>query len=114
MKVIIAGSRNITNINIDEIIKKSKFDITTLLCGMAKGIDSLSYMWAMKNNIHIIKYYPDWNKYGVAAGPIRNKKMVDYADALIAVWDGVSKGTKSTINFAKEKGIQIYIEKVIK
>jgi len=112
MKVIICGGRNINEYDIDKVVNNSGFKITTLICGMAKGVDSLGYMWAMKNNIHIIKYYPDWNKYGAGAGPIRNKEMVNNADGVIAIWDEISRGTKSTITLAKKKGIPVYIERI--
>ena len=47
----------------------------------------------------------DWDKYGKSAGFIRNKEMVDIADAAIIFWDGDSKGTKDTIERVQNKGI---------
>lgn len=46
-------------------------------------------------NFPIKKFYPDWGKHGKAAGPIRNKQMAEYADALLLIWDGESKGSKN-------------------
>ena len=40
---------------------------------------------------------PRWNRYGRKAGILRNRKMAKYADALIAVWDGLSRGTANMI-----------------
>jgi hypothetical protein len=47
---------------------------------------------------------PQWNIHGLAAGPIRNQEMVRLGDAVIAVWDGKSRGTASTISYAKVSG----------
>ena len=54
---------------------------------------------------------PDWAKFGKAAGPIRNKTMAENGDALIAVWDGTSRGTKSMIDLAQKLGLKVFIYK---
>ncbi len=51
----------------------------------------------------------DWDAHGKAAGPIRNKTMIDKADGLIAFWDGKSRGTKNCIECATDKGIPVLI-----
>lgn len=51
----------------------------------------------------------DWGKHGKKAGPIRNKAMIDDADALVAFWDGKSRGTKNCIRCATDKGIPVLI-----
>ena len=51
----------------------------------------------------------DWNKHGRAAGPMRNKQMADYADVLIAVWDGQSKGTKNMIDQMNKLNKPVFI-----
>lgn len=132
MKVIIAGDRNIKNVDdIANAVEKSGFEITTVLCGEAKGADKLGDEWAKTNKIPV-KYYPaQWNKldvegavvkerqnpfnkkmekYNQAAGSIRNQEMVDNADALIALQNlGTSPGTQDCIKRAKKKGIKIYV-----
>ena len=98
MKVIIAGTRNITDKKaVEEAIKESGFEITELVCGMARGVDELGFDWAEANDISIRKFYPNWKKFYKAAGKVRNREMAFYADALIAVWDENSKGTKHMI-----------------
>lgn len=60
-----------------------------------------------------MKVFPaDWNKYGKKAGPIRNKKMANYAEALLAIWDGKSCGTKNMIQQAKENNLRIYVHRI--
>lgn len=98
MKVIIAGSRSLQSWKaVKNAVKRSGFEITEVVSGGAFGIDMLGEKWAAENNIPIKQFRPDWKKYGRSAGPIRNKEMAKYADALIAIWDKKSKGTKNMI-----------------
>lgn len=109
MRVIIAGSRTITNpIEVEKAITASGFQITDVICGGAKGVDQLGQIWAAAHNISLRFFYPDWNQYGDAAGPIRNSIMADNADALILVWDGKSLGSQNMLTTATKKGLKVY------
>jgi hypothetical protein len=111
MKTIIAGSRFITDYDlVKSAIKESEFVITEVVSGLAPGIDTLGIEWAKENNIKWCGFQANWNEFGKAAGPKRNQKMADYADALIAIWDGSSKGTKDMIDRAKKKGLKVFIK----
>lgn len=101
MKVIIAGCRDWTASyrRIDECVEKSGFNVTEEVCGGADGIDTSGAKWAKQSGILVKIFSADWTKYGRAAGPIRNAQMAEYADALIAFWDGKSRGT---LNMIKE------------
>jgi len=115
MKTIIAGSRNITDqIIVDRAVFLSGFqrDITEVVCGMATGVDLLGQQWAINHNIPVKEMPANWYKYGRAAGHKRNWEMAEYADALIAVWDGESPGTRSMIKYAKELRLQVYVHYV--
>lgn len=102
MKVIIAGSRTITDRKlVEEAIEASCFSITEVVCGMARGVDTVGFNWAKDNNIPVKEFPADWEKYGRAAGPIRNKQMAEYADALIAVMAPNSKGTQNMVETAR-------------
>ena len=106
MKTIIAGSRTITDLKLlEEAISYSNFKITEVVYGCASGVDLLGKIWAQANNITISTFPADWNKYGKKAGMIRNQEMADYAEALIAIWDGPSKGTLDMIKKAKKNKI---------
>lgn len=110
MKVIIAGSRGITDDNlIREAIYKSGFNVTEVVSGHAIGVDRAGEAYAQLNNLKVTLFIPDWNKHGRGAGFIRNEQMAEYADALIAIWDGESKGTKHMIDIAKKKNLQVYV-----
>jgi len=110
MKTIIAGGRNLKDeAMVLQAIDKSGFVISELVCGMAQGIDLIAKAWAQNLKIAITEFPADWKRYGRAAGPIRNQQMADYADALIAIWDGKSPGTKSMIRNAQIKGLNVYV-----
>lgn len=113
MRVIIAGSRDITNYNaLLQAIADSGFEITTVISGAARGVDKLGEIYASENQIDCELYPPDWNKYGKSAGHRRNADMANVADALIALWDGESRGTKSMIEIANKKGLHVHIHYV--
>jgi hypothetical protein len=110
MKVIIAGGRDFTNYAlVEDAIKCSAFEITQVVSGKAKGVDTLGEVWALANNIPVEAFPADWSQHGRAAGPIRNREMAEYADALIAIWDGESKGTANMIQQARNKRLNVFI-----
>ena len=111
MKTIIAGSRNITDVKVvTRAIERSGIKISLVLSGKAKGVDILGELWARENNISVEGFLPDWKRYGRAAGLKRNIEMIENADALIAIWDGKSRGTAHTIKEARKKGIFVFVE----
>ncbi len=110
MKTIIAGSRSITSYPIVcAAITNSKFKITEIVSGTARGVDRLGEEYAIYFNTPIKRMPANWGKYGKSAGPIRNREMAEYADALIAVWDGKSKGTANMIEVSKEFGLKVFV-----
>ena len=112
MKTIIAGSRTF----MDYKLLLSKVDhyrkdheITEIVSGGADGADHMGELYAHSNGITLKVFPADWKTHGRAAGPIRNKQMADYADCLIAVWDGQSKGTKNMIETMHKQKKPVYI-----
>lgn len=110
MKTIIAGSRTITDYKLlCEAIRKSGFDITEVVSGVARGVDALGERYAADNGIPTRRFPANWNEHGRAAGPIRNGEMAKYADALTALWDGQSRGTRDMLHKAYSHGLAIYL-----
>ena len=113
MKVILAGSRTITDIEaLHTAIRESGFEITEVVCGEASGVDRLGRWWAGQHGIPVASFPADWTKDGHRAGYKRNQRMAAYADALIAVWDGESVGTPHMIGVALAAGLKIHIHTV--
>ena len=113
MKVIIAGGRDYHEYEtLLEAIKESQFDITTVVSGGAKGVDALGERYADEMNKELNVFEADWATHRRAAGPIRNRKMSENAEALIAIWDGQSRGTKNMIETATKKGLLVYVKRI--
>lgn len=72
-----------------------------IVSGGASGADHMARDVAYRDSYLYTEFKPEWKKYGRKAGAIRNKKIVDYCDKLVAFWDGKSKGTKISIEMAK-------------
>ena len=117
-KVIVAGCRNYTDYPqarefIDNCIRNIRKEYTLVfISGGCKGADALGERYALENGFKIERYNAMWDKYGKAAGPLRNKQMVLLCDYIICFWDGKSRGTKSTIKFAIQMGKPIKIKKI--
>jgi len=97
MKTIIAGSRGWIY-DITEVLD-SHPEITEVVSGLAKGPDTLGKLWAKERGIPVKEFPADWDTFGRKAGPLRNTQMGDYADQLIAFWDGNSSGTRHMIKY---------------
>ena len=110
-RIIIAGGRNFNDYNllkekVDNIISdKRKTHQIYIVSGKARGADSLGEKYANENGLNIMEFPADWDKHGRSAGYKRNVEMAVNADALIAFWDGESRGTKHMIDIAKEKNL---------
>lgn len=111
-KVIIAGGRDFKD---SELLERTcngylqdKADIE-IVSGGAKGADELAIHYSKKYKFELTVIPANWTLYGKSAGPIRNRKMAMYADALIVFWDGKSRGSKNMIETAKEFGIPVRV-----
>lgn len=105
MKVIIAGSRTFNNYDLlVKTLQEENLIIDEVVCGGARGADTLGAEWAKKNGVPVKYFNAEWEKYGRVAGIIRNHEMGDYADYLIAFWDGKSRGTKDMIDYMQQLG----------
>ena len=100
MKILIAGSRTITDMDILlKVIKLSGYKITSsdeIVSGGARGVDTLAEIYAKNNGIPIKIFKPDWDKYGKSAGVIRNYEMAKYCDGAIVIHNG-SNGSLNMI-----------------
>lgn len=110
MKVIIAGSRNFSNYaQLKAVIAICGFEITEVVSGGAQGADYLGERYADEHGIPIKRFPADWKRYGLSAGPMRNKDMADYGEALIALPMGASRGTRNMIMEAKKRKLKTFI-----
>jgi hypothetical protein len=134
LRVIVAGTRHIYDYRpVMRAIKAAQLlprpiHILELVCGMADGVDTTAYYFAKMARIPIKEFPAPWDdlempgarivtrkdgsKYNANAGPIRNQWMADYADALIAIWDGRSTGTEDMITRMRRKTNLIHVYRI--
>ena len=113
-RYIIAGSREYTGWRlVDRAVKRSGFDINleedVIVSGAARGIDTVGEVWAEDMGLPVVRFPAKWETLGKSAGRRRNEEMAKYADALIAIWDGRSAGTKHMIDAATDEGLEVFV-----
>jgi len=111
MKVIVAGGRNFNDYALMterlNYLLSNQSEII-IVSGLAKGADSLALRYAKEKGYPVISCPANWDKYGKSAGYRRNEEMANIADALVAFWDGQSRGTKHMID------IMTRLEKIVR
>ncbi|MDF1659966.1 MAG: SLOG family protein [Verrucomicrobiales bacterium] len=105
MAVIVAGGRDYQFTD-DDIAKLDGIPIREVVSGGASGADRCGEQWAESRGIPVKRFPADWKTHGRAAGPIRNRQMAEYADA-VALFPG-GRGTASMAKEAEKAGIVIY------
>lgn len=106
MKLLIAGSRSITNFDISPYIPP---DTDLIISGGAGGVNTLVESYADKHRISKLILRPQYNIYRRATPLKRNEQMVELFDAVLIFWDGISRGTKHTIDYADKTGKPITV-----
>lgn len=112
MKIAIIGSRNLI---VNDLENYLPADTDEIVSGGARGIDSCAREYAKKNNIKLTEFLPEYDKYRRGAPLKRNLQIIEYADAVIAFWDGHSHGTKYVIDNCKKinKKVTVYKPKTV-
>ena len=112
MKILVCGDRNWDDYwaIYDVLYRLDRSSV--IIHGAANGADSIAGMVGNALGFEVIPVRAEWDKYGKAAGPIRNKKMLDMEPSLVLAFHKDienSKGTKHMVEIAKEKGVQVII-----
>jgi hypothetical protein len=115
MRTIIAGSRGVTDYQalLDAIETANLFEgivPTSVVSGAEPtGVDALGERWAKEQGLPLTLYPANWRMVGPIAGFQRNYTMSQNADALIALWDGHSPGTRHMIRLARQYKLAVYV-----
>ncbi len=114
MRLIVAGSRTFDEpatlyAELDRLTAKLDKKKLVVLLGGAAGADSYAAQWCFLRKVTREIHRADWSKHGKAAGMVRNAEMVKTADALVAFWDGESRGTAHVIQQAKKHGLKVKV-----
>ena len=110
MKVAVIGSRNLVVQNLGKYLPEETMEIVS---GGAKGIDTCAREYALAKGLKLTEFLPDYKRYGRGAPLKRNLQIIEYADCVLAFWDGQSRGTKFVIQHCKEqnKPIRVFLKK---
>ena len=109
MKLLIAGSRSIKSFDLSPYVPA---DADLIITGGARGIDTLAEAYASERGIPTLTVKPCYERYGRAAPILRDEEMVDMADSVLVIWDGVSRGSKHTADYARKKGKPLTVTEV--
>lgn len=120
LRIIVAGGREFSDYQLvadtlDSLISAMGTDDITIVSGGCKGADSLGERYAKEHGLALAVFPADWKQYGRAAGPLRNRRMAEFASEkhgiLTAFWNGTSRGTASMIRLAGQYGLEAVITK---
>lgn len=106
MKIAIVGSRNI---NVDNIEKYLPENITEIVSGGAKGVDTCAKKYALEKGIKFTEFIPQYNHYRKYAPLKRNIDIIEYSDKILIFWDGKSRGTKFVIEECKKRNVDFIV-----
>lgn len=109
MKLLVAGSRSIKDFDLSPYISS---EVDVIISGGSSGIDALSEKYADSHRISKYIIRPKYELYGRAAPLKRNEEMVEMADAVLVIWDGVSKGARHTVRYSNKSGKSVVVVRV--
>lgn len=111
MKVAVIGSRNLRIDNLEKYLPKN---VTEIVSGGARGVDTSAREYARAHGLPCVEFLPEYAKYGRAAPLKRNLQIIEYADEVLAFWDGKSRGTAYVIRQCRERRIpcKVFMQKV--
>jgi len=110
MIVLVCGGRDYR----DDILMVKTLDkinhgwpITKLIHGGANGADELAGVWAKSKAIRVQEFRANWTRYGKAAGPMRNQRMIDEGQPKMVVAFPGGSGTADMISRAEKAGVPV-------
>ena len=106
MRIAVIGSRTLRLENLSDYLPEGT---TEIVSGGAKGVDADAKQYALENAIALTEFLPDYRRYGRGAPLKRNLQIIEYADMVLAIWDGKSRGTKFVIDQCQKKKIPVQI-----
>ena len=106
MKVAVIGSRGLSVADLNKYLPE---DTDEIVSGGAKGVDTSAREYALAHGLKLTEFLPEYDKYGRGAPLKRNITIIEYADLVLAFWDGKSHGTKFVIDNCKQRGVPVKV-----
>ena len=111
MRILVCGGRDFSDADFLSGIldaAKREYGNVEIINGGASGADKLAEAWAFARNVTCAAYPADWKKYGRAAGPIRNQRMLDKGRPELVIAFPGGRGTDDMVRRAMEAGVFVY------
>ncbi len=109
MRVAVIGSRGLRVDHLEDYLPE---DVTEIISGGARGIDTCAKNYALAHGLKLTEFLPEYEKYGRGAPLRRNITIIEYADLVLAFWDGTSRGTKYVIDTCKQRNIPVVMHRL--
>ena len=106
MKIAVIGSRELQVDHLEDYLPEG---VTEIVSGGARGVDSCARDYALQHGLKLTELLPEYEKYGRGAPLRRNITIIEYADHVLAFWDGKSRGTKYVIDNCKKRNIPVAV-----
>ena len=112
--IAVIGSRGFSDYSffaekLEFIISNLQGEFEFVSGGCKNSADELIARYCKEKNFKLVEHLPDWEQHKKSAGVIRNKLIINDATHLVCFYDGVSKGTLSSIKMAEKKNIPVKI-----
>ncbi len=111
MKVAVIGSRGLSVNSLEKYLPE---ETTEIVSGGARGVDTSAREYATSHGLKLTEFLPEYDKFGRGAPLKRNITIIEYADLVLAFWDGQSHGTKFVIDNCKKRNIPVKVYTPIK
>ena len=106
MKVAVIGSRGLSVTDLGRYLPENT---TEIVSGGARGVDTSAREYALSHGIKRTEFLPEYTRFGRSAPLKRNITIIEYADIVLAFWDGKSRGTKFVIDNCRRLGVEVRI-----
>ena len=106
MRVAVIGSRGLHVDHLEDYLPEG---VTEIVSGGARGIDACAKDYALRHGLKLTEFLPEYEKYGRGAPLRRNITIIEYADFVLAFWDGRSRGTKYVIDNCQKRNIPVAV-----
>lgn len=106
MKVAVIGSRGLSVTDLGRYLPENT---TEIVSGGARGVDTSAIEYALSHGIKLTEFLPEYTRFGRSAPLKRNITIIEYADIVLAFWDGKSRGTKFVIDNCRRLGVEVRI-----
>ena len=109
MRVAVIGSRGLQVDHLEDYLPEG---VTEIVSGGARGIDTCAKNYALEHDLKLTEFLPEYSRYGRGAPLQRNITIIEYADMVLAFWDGKSRGTKFVIDNCEKRNIPVVIHRI--